>query len=975
VKYIILSILVLFSLSAYSQIEDTPLFVGKYFGNQSGGGSGYWQVTGNFTDESGYYDATSIQVGDVLFFVDAGIGYHLPVTSIISASGSSFTIRVNNTGISGVAGVPNGPGGIYRANSPKGIWPFTAGLTASDQQTLNSFLIKRLNNEPVKRDTFITVPHSTNYIPNLVITTPSRFYNNIYISCKGISDTSTVAFLAAPTSDHYGVVYNVKNDSGLVETRVLSDAHLSNVKTSYLLRRGQTAQVRALKDQAQSGAYKWAVNLLWDSTVTGGGSGITALTGDVTASGTGSVAATIANDAVTSAKIASNAIDSTKAANLSPNDLAQTGATSGQVLTWTGSKYAPRTPSAAGQSSIQFKDEGTNLGTSGTVTDVNVTGSGGTASRSGNTITIDIPGGGGGGISTQTLADTAKNVRNMVRDYATGYSKLTGVLGWSANDLNQEYDFIPNKFSITSTPVLNYIHPDYGYVGPTTLIGALDGGAITYNAVDNEFSRRFAEKFTAAASSGGKVFLQLSSGQYPELIAGSYSITWRMRTESGTYNIKHGTLASETTTSLSTTWTTFTYNFTYTGSGTTYIVLCMETGGNAVDVRIGDIFLLRQSPIYPPVARSQDGHAYTFTSNFQFDSKLLYRPEMAIITKDSVSFDTVCITAVVRPTWPSVPSYGSILSDRLNFSRFYFGTQTDSSFILSFSGGTGANSPVVIQNASYLGKNQGYVIVIQKIGGTYSAYINGVRVQQDGIGTNFWIKEFWIGRLNNVNGFTFPGFVEDITIYKGVCDPVLLTKQLMASTTLGKETSTEKCVFSEGDSITGLAPSGGAPKLSAQKTRYPTGNLAVSGTGVVAMTTTRKATMRAVVADAVKIYKKVIVTIHMGANDMTGYTGAAYYAATMPYVAELRALGAKVVICTVLPRNAQPTFNTNRDAYNVLLRAGVGTDFDGLVDYDTTIMGLEATTANTTYYSDGLHPTLAGQQLLEPVFTAAVRSL
>lgn len=332
-KYIILSILVLFSLSAYSQIEDTPLFVGKYFGNQSGGGSGYWQVTGNFTDESGYYDATSIQVGDVLFFVDAGIGYHLPVTTIVSASGSSFTIRVNNTGISGVAGVPNGPGGIYRANSPKGIWPFTAGLTASDQQTLNSFLIKRLNNEPVKRDTFITVPHSTNYIPNLVITTPSRFYNNIYISCKGISDTSTVAFLAAPTSSHYGVVYNIKNDSGLVETRVLSDAHLSNTKTSYLLRPGQMAQVRALKDQRQAGAYKWAVNLLWDSTATGGGSGITALTGDVTASGTGSVAATIANNAVTSAKVASQTLDSTDLKNRGATllKLAQSGATNGQV--------------------------------------------------------------------------------------------------------------------------------------------------------------------------------------------------------------------------------------------------------------------------------------------------------------------------------------------------------------------------------------------------------------------------------------------------------------------------------------------------------------------------------------------------------------------------------------------------------------------------------------------------------------------
>lgn len=44
-------------------------------------------------------------------------------------------------------------------------------------------------------------------------------------------------------------------------------------------------------------------------------SGITALTGDVTAAGTGSVAATIANDAVTSAKIATNAVTDAKIAS------------------------------------------------------------------------------------------------------------------------------------------------------------------------------------------------------------------------------------------------------------------------------------------------------------------------------------------------------------------------------------------------------------------------------------------------------------------------------------------------------------------------------------------------------------------------------------------------------------------------------------------------------------------------------------
>lgn len=55
----------------------------------------------------------------------------------------------------------------------------------------------------------------------------------------------------------------------------------------------------------------------------------------------------IKNGVITNFKLATNAVDSTKAANLSPNDLAQTGANTNDVLTWTGSKYAPR-PASSG---------------------------------------------------------------------------------------------------------------------------------------------------------------------------------------------------------------------------------------------------------------------------------------------------------------------------------------------------------------------------------------------------------------------------------------------------------------------------------------------------------------------------------------------------------------------------------------------------------------------------------------------------
>lgn len=173
---------------AFGQVEDTPLFVGKYFGNQTGGGAGYWQVSGNFTDESGYYNAENIQVGDVLFFVDSGIGYHLPVVTIVSATGSSFTIRVNNTGITGVSAVPNGAGGIYRPNSPKGLYPYAAGLVNSDQQVLNSYLIKLINQELIKRDTSIAVTVDYNLGSAVGVDKLRRLYRKVTISLAGVGN-------------------------------------------------------------------------------------------------------------------------------------------------------------------------------------------------------------------------------------------------------------------------------------------------------------------------------------------------------------------------------------------------------------------------------------------------------------------------------------------------------------------------------------------------------------------------------------------------------------------------------------------------------------------------------------------------------------------------------------------------------------------------------------------------------------------
>lgn len=141
----ILFLLLLLPLSCFGQVENTPTFAGKCTMSQSGGGIGFWQITGNFIDESGYYDATNIQVGDVLFFTDSGKGYHLPVTAINSASGLSFVIEVSNVGVTGVVSVTTPIGAIYRPSTNRRLFPYISGLSDPDQQTLNNYLIQLID--------------------------------------------------------------------------------------------------------------------------------------------------------------------------------------------------------------------------------------------------------------------------------------------------------------------------------------------------------------------------------------------------------------------------------------------------------------------------------------------------------------------------------------------------------------------------------------------------------------------------------------------------------------------------------------------------------------------------------------------------------------------------------------------------------------------------------------------------------------
>lgn len=153
-------------------------------------------------------------------------------------------------------------------------------------------------------------------------------------------------------------------------------------------------------------------------------------------------------------------------------------------------------------------------------------------------------------------------------------------------------------------------------------------------------------------------------------------------------------------------------------------------------------------------------------------------------------------------------------------------------------------------------------------------------------------------------------------------------------------------------------------------------NVAVAGSGVgpsmYANLTPFYSTSRA----------KNICLLAAGTNDLANGNGAA--ATIAAYFAACdanRALGAKVVACTILPRSnamivSQGTFNADRATVNAAIIAN-SSHYDALANVAAVAtMGADGDSNNATnYQADLIHPTAIGHGLIEPTYRAAVSSL
>lgn len=119
-----------------------------------------------------------------------------------------------------------------------------------------------------------------------------------------------------------------------------------------------------------------------------------------------------------------------------------------------------------------------------------------------------------------------------------------------------------------------------------------------------------------------------------------------------------------------------------------------------------------------------------------------------------------------------------------------------------------------------------------------------------------------------------------------------------------------------------------------------------------------------------------IICLACGTNDIAnnGQTGAQVYTSLTSYASAVHGVGAKFIASTILDRN-QSGFAAQKNAYNALLLANTA-GADAIVDFTGTLLGCDGCSTDTTWFTDGVHPTQLGITTYEaPLASTAINSL
>lgn len=409
--------------------------------------------------------------------------------------------------------------------------------------------------------------------------------------------------------------------------------------------------------------------------------------------------------------------------------------------------------------------------------------------------------------------------------------------------------------------------------------------------------------------------------------------------------------------------------------GTGYLLINVDAGGLAVDICVDELqwYYGSSTPTYavgavddcvprvisPFSAKYRSGLIQTIGS--ETAPMVCPLPNYPVNT----TMDEGTIVAILKCDGDTAFA-GRVIDVDASWGTFNIGV--DSGRLFSVYGGSGTGMDII---------GWGYIGVVVRFSATENSMMVNDIITGLGTGKASFVKNK-VGIMGDANG----SFGIKNTSISQLCvfDRSLTDQQAIDTLTLLNDRhsiagrtpiaigSNDMCI-TEGDSISTFTPS--YADIACSNTVTPIWDKSVSGTTLTGVNgaTDHFPTISPYIQAMIARGNNVILSVFHGAN------GIPTQQEITDYCASAKATGAKVIVCTVLPKGSDSVWETNRLSYNSML-AGLTGVYDALCDLggDATIGAFGAPTARV-YYSDDVHLNAAGHVVAATVFEPVLQSL
>ncbi len=483
----------------------------------------------------------------------------------------------------------------------------------------------------------------------------------------------------------------------------------------------------------------------------------------------------------------------------------------------------------------------------------------------------------------------------------------------------------------------------------------------------------------------------------------AYNIKFIARAVTGTATIHVGSsylLAGMTAHALTTTYTTINISIPKTGSRTVWI-----KGNNAAVS-----FIIDEIQVY------EDGDTIpSFASELIAGNRMMPAAIGKSVGVEGLFIKSTVGNYVISPTFPHAKNWDEITvivtlaSDNLIDTniRFIFNTELDSKFgtsNLSFGLGVSATGeasfgPSIIATGS-LGDIS--PLGLQVLGTRWRANVNEeksnlgeVQLSSSARGLSDFLATTF-NLLGLAGNSPYKGRVSSITIFDKMLsdeDYFIAVKNAKDRAALyGKAVNKINWLISEGDSIPAIGYSFTKIQISKEHGGKTVKVLGMAtGGNPLGILVGRLPTLTKRVNEVKLAGHTPLVSVLIGANDhasLRGTTGyyspEEYYTRLVSYWDLVRATGAKLIACTILPMGSgnlyagtEGEFERGRLIVNNLIRSD-SSKYDGLADIGAvnTFMGKpDAPNVNPEYWVDQTHPNEAGHEQLSLIFKPVLDNL